>query len=289
VSQLGALAWAFLVLGPHLELVTLAPAGIWLARRLGGTALAACAAGGVMVLALGCTWAGYMGLASPVLPLAAFVASVLATVVAALGLGLALWAVQSSVAAREKSEMALLARRDEAQVLRKQVSLDRVWLEREAEVLGDALVAALRGTSAKQVRVDGALGPVAEISNAVAERLRTLQQDREDRIRLEGALRLVTSAVERGWLGLPWRWPAASGTALDDLVALLRTPRPHERVTGTSDDFPTLVPLTTLASSGGYWRRPQLPGEHSMSSYPGGSSPTMSQGRIGWDDLLGAR
>jgi hypothetical protein len=288
-SQLGALAWALVVLGPRVELVALAPAGIWLAYRLGGLALAAGAACGAALLTIGFSWAGDLQLYQPAVVLSQAGSTVLATLAVALGLGPVLWTVESSEAARTKSERAALVRLDEARALRKQVALGRSHLERDAELLGETLVVALHGKGVRQLTIDGPLGPVAEIANAVAERLQTLQKDREDRIRLEGALRQVISAVERGWLGLPWHWPSTSGTAVDELVALLRAPRARERARETSDDCPTLLPLPDLASSSGYRHRPLLPEEQRIPSYPGVSSPHLAQALFGWHDLLGAK
>ena len=60
----------------------------------------------------------------------------------------------------------------------------------------------------------------------------------------------LTRAVERAWLGLPWAWPAPSGTSLDELVALLRTPNPRESQLDewTYETMP-LVPIPSSDSS----------------------------------------
>jgi hypothetical protein len=89
------------------------------------------------------------------------------------------------------------------------------------------------------------LSPLVERVIAVADRLEILQRDREDRVRLEGAVRQVSRALERGWLGLPWSWPDSSGTLLDELVALLRAPNPRQMPLWR-EETPPLVPIPTL-------------------------------------------
>jgi hypothetical protein len=290
-TELAALAWAFMVLGPRPELVLLVPSGVWLAHRLGGRPIALCAGLGSAALAACFTLGAFFGVYQPVISLDASGTVVLAFVAAVLGVGLALWAVLGGAAAREQSDLAARARLYEVRLLRAEMSRSREHIEHETQVLGNALVAALHGKGIEPITVDGPLSPVAEIANVVAERLSTLQKDREDRIRQEGALRMVITAMERGWLDLPWTWPEPSGTPVDDLVALLRTPRTRERrgTAGWLDEFPTLVPLPSLPSSSGHWRSPFWPSDPSLPSHPGNSAPDMSQGRIGWDDLLGGK
>src|SRR5205823_283426 len=53
-------------------------------------------------------------------------------------------------------------------------------------------------------------------------RLATLLRDREDRVRLEGAIRRTARALENLEQGRASSWPESSGTALDPLVSRLR-------------------------------------------------------------------
>ena len=112
----------------------------------------------------------------------------------------------------------------------------------------DALAEALRGQGISRLNAGPEFDALAERVALVAERLRTLQRDREDRLRIEGALRGLIREVERAWLGLPWTWPAPSGTTLDELIALLRAPRSHETPASWPDETPTLVPIPSAIS-----------------------------------------
>jgi hypothetical protein len=139
------------------------------------------------------------------------------------------------------------ARQHEVRTLRTRLGQLRAQVEDDAAQLDGALARVLSGRPAPApVETDGLLSPLAETTNAAAERLATLQRDREDRLRLEGAVRTVTQAVERAWLGLPWSWPEWSGTVLDELVALLRTPRPQETRADWSDQTPTLTAIPSV-------------------------------------------
>ncbi|HEY7984802.1 MAG TPA: hypothetical protein VID73_11580, partial [Ktedonobacterales bacterium] len=97
----------------------------------------------------------------------------------------------------------------------------------------------LRGGATEGVWAEGALSPLAEQVNVVAERLVELSYDREERKRLESAARRLIRNIERAWLGLSWSWPEASGVILDDLIALLRTPPPAEPSQLPEDTTPT--------------------------------------------------
>ncbi|HLZ20496.1 MAG TPA: hypothetical protein VKQ30_00015 [Ktedonobacterales bacterium] len=146
-----------------------------------------------------------------------------------------------------RAERVARARQHEVRTLRRRLTGMRQQVEDDAARLDDALGSALAGRGATHpVETNGLLSPLTETANAAAERLATLQREREDRLRLEGAVRTVTQAVERAWLGLSWSWPEWSGTVLDELVALLRTPRPQETRANSSDDAVTLTALPTV-------------------------------------------
>ena len=55
----------------------------------------------------------------------------------------------------------------------------------------------------------------------------------------KSATRRLTRVIERAWLGLSWSWPDATGTILDDLLALLRTPPPPDTPDLRDDTAPT--------------------------------------------------
>jgi hypothetical protein len=225
VTQLGTLAWGLVVLGPRLALILLLPPAIWLALRMGGRQVAlVCGVGGAVVYAgfwVAVAWGAYV----PLLDLNATGLALVDASGAALGLGLTLAAVTGAARWREHSDAAARARLYDLRLARAEIAGQRDQEEIGAELLAQALALALRGRGIDPLTLDGPLSLVTEGVEAVAERLRTLQKDREDRLRLEGAVRALTRALERAWLGAPWAWPEASGTMLDELIALLRTQR----------------------------------------------------------------
>jgi hypothetical protein len=278
-AQLAALACGCTLVGPRAALLLLVPAACWLALRLGGRPVALACGVGAVAIYLAFVVAAADGAYRPALALDARAQTVLGTAAGVLGVALLLVALVSAAAAQERSEAAARARLYELRLIRAEMARLREQAEHDGQVLEEALAGALRGRGIDPIHTEGALSPVAEGINAVADRMATLQKDREDRLRLEGALRTVIRAVERGWLGLAWTWPEASGTMLDELVALLRTPRPREKRPQPvwSDDVPTFLTLPTIGAS----LRPAPP-----HAEPGASQSGIRASRAGWDDLL---
>ncbi|HLY32358.1 MAG TPA: hypothetical protein VKQ36_15120, partial [Ktedonobacterales bacterium] len=145
-----------------------------------------------------------------------------------LGLASIVAALTSWHASRARAIASAQASLHDAMFLRRSATLAREGAEHDANRLTQALAQAVQGRQIHPVHAEGSFSPLAEAINLAAERLATLQRDREDRLRLEGALATLIRAVERAWLGLPWSWPPPSGTSLDDLVTLLYTPRPQD-------------------------------------------------------------
>lgn len=247
-SQVAALGWLFALLGARASLLALTPAMLLLAMRTAGRL--ALVLGGAAVFAL------YIaaGLVVPALPISQPVLSptqhaVTDGVVVFVGLFTLLVMALDLQHGRTQALAHARASRHEARLLRERTALLRQQLEEDAALLDEGLVEALLGHGidpAAMDQVDSMLSPLVERVIAVADRLETLQRDREDRLRLEGAVRQVTRALERGWLGLTWSWPDASGTLLDELVALLRAPNPRQMPLWRDDTPPTLVPIPSL-------------------------------------------
>ncbi|HEU4784748.1 MAG TPA: hypothetical protein VFS83_15520, partial [Ktedonobacterales bacterium] len=115
--------------------------------------------------------------------------------------------------------------------------------------LESALLQALKGHGISAIPTEGMYRLLAETIMDTASRLEVLQRDREERLRLEGALRVVIRAVERQWLGIEPEWPGNTGTAIDDLVALLRAPRldmMYQDESQSPSITPRLIPIPTL-------------------------------------------
>lgn len=251
ISQLGALCWMFALLGARASLLALAPAMLLLALRTAGRL--------ALLLGAGATFALYVAamLFASALPISRpdFLTTELAVidgVVVFVGLFTLLMLALDVENGRIRALARARASRHEARLLRERAALLRQQLEEDAALLDEALGEALHGHGidpAALEQVDTMLSPLVERVIAVAGRLETLQRDREDRVRLEGAVRQVTRALERGWLGLPWSWPDPSDTLLDELVALLRAPNPRQMPLGREEASPALMPIPSLDSS----------------------------------------
>ena len=73
-----------------------------------------------------------------------------------------------------------------------------------------------------RVALEGPLAKLAEMVYTVASRLMTLRRDRDERVRLEGALAQLMRAVEDSSLGGTAQWPRQTGTPVDTLSDQLR-------------------------------------------------------------------
>jgi len=145
------------------------------------------------------------------------------------GLLLVLVGALGAAGGRARAEVLAQARQREVRLLRMKMAQLRQQTELEAELLYDVAEAALRGEALKRAdALESVFSPVAERISTAGETIAELRMVRDEHRRLESALRRLTRALERGWLGLRWTWPGPSGTRMDDLVALLRTPRPQD-------------------------------------------------------------
>ena len=239
LSQLGLLAWTLGLLGARPALMLLVPFGVALALR--GLGRAAAAMVGLAALALyELTLAlGIAGMWTPAVTLPTIAASALDAVFVVIGLALTALMLTSLYATGEHERARIRAIERAARLATIELDALRTRTEDDAEALRRALVAALHGAPSEGVRAEGALSPLAEQVNAVAERLVDLSYERDERKRLESAARRLIRNIERAWLGLSWSWPEASGVILDDLVALLRTPPPSEPAQLPEDTTPT--------------------------------------------------
>src|SRR5262249_4831540 len=89
--------------------------------------------------------------------------------------------------------------------------------EDEAAYLRATLVEALHGRGVVRVSLEGPLAKLSEMVYTVASRLMTLRRDRDERVRLEGALAQLMRAVEDSSLGSMAQWPRQTGTPVDTL------------------------------------------------------------------------
>ncbi|HEY7850011.1 MAG TPA: hypothetical protein VIC27_08095 [Ktedonobacterales bacterium] len=239
LSQLGALTWALGLLGPRAALLTLAPASAALALRGAGRLSAVAAALGWMTFFIVAEALTLSGALTPSLALSGVGAALVDVALPLVGLWLAVSILNSLYVSR--LNVVARGRAVEHAALLTEAQLDRLRTQTEddADALRRALGEALRGEQPERVYARGALSVVADEVNAMADRLIDLRYDRAERKRLESATRRLTRVIERAWLGLSWSWPDATGTILDDLLALLRTPPPPDTPDLLDDTTPT--------------------------------------------------
>jgi hypothetical protein len=246
ISQVAALAWLLALVGPRPSVLALAPIPALLALRLRGRGAATLATLAPLALYIVASPLVLTGVLLPALVASPAAYTVLDIFFVGVGLLTTLAGIAGLHARQARAEAAARARLYELRVQRTRSAELRQQIEEDADSLARSLLEALRGQGIQPLQARGTLSPLAESVMAVAERMQTLQQDREDRLRIEAALRAITREVERAWLGLPWVWPQPSGTALDELVALLRAPRPADSQAPWTSETPTLVPIPTL-------------------------------------------
>lgn len=286
LSQLGALVWALGLLGPRAALLALVPASAALALRGAGRISAVATAAIWMTLFILDEILTLTGALTPSLPLDGVAAALVDSALPLVGL----WLAVSILVSLYSSRLRVVAhgRAVEHVALQTEAQLERLRTQTQddAEALRRALAQALRGEQPERVHAHGALSVVADTVNELADRLIDLRYDRAERKRLESATRRLTRVIERAWLGLSWSWPDATGTILDDLLALLRTPPPADVPDLLDETAPTgqvvaphlfrrwrapePAPLTPRAEAPS---PPSLPGSPSLPSQP--SQPSL--------------
>ena len=246
ISQLAALAWVLALVGPRVAVLTLAaPLALYALRAAGRRAAGLCLLAALAIygvsLALGLT-----GIIQPSMQLSDGIAPLADSALVGLALFGALGLAMELHAARERATAEAHARLYEQRTLRAWLAALRQRDEENVARLRAALERVLQDRPVERPDLEGAHSSLGDYVAEIAAKLDGLRREREDRLRLEGALRRLTRTMERAWLGLPWAWPDNTDTPVDDLVALLKTPSPREMEPPTLEDTPTLVPLPTL-------------------------------------------
>ena len=107
-------------------------------------------------------------------------------------------------------------------VLERRIQQRQIVLDADAIALQTALATSLRGGHPHAITTCEELAPLANMTNATIARIPGLLNDREERLRLEKAVRDLTHSLEAAWAGFDLQWPAPSNTAIDRLVTMLR-------------------------------------------------------------------
>jgi hypothetical protein len=214
VSQVTLFAWGFAMVGPRPALLLLTPALLAVAMEMSGKAL-----GVVMAIGLGAVYAWFAFIPTQSDAVAASF-DVIAVLVGLAAVCVALLALDRRATTAEACAKDW---RTEAERLDALKRAQRTQAEEEAAYLRATLVEALHGRGVVRVALEGPLAKLTEMVYAVASRLITLRRDRDERVRLEGALAQLMRAVEDSSLGGVARWPRQTGTPVDTLSDQLRS------------------------------------------------------------------
>lgn len=224
-SHLTLLAWAFELDGPRMALLAFVPGLALLAVRIAGRRLAVFATGTALILYLAWTLLRVRAIfLSGLLWSRADAAHFDALLVAA-GCLLAVLALLHLFDERDAALRRAEAHEREAEVVRVRYALLLEELAADSEHLERVLAgegAARRRVSTIPMAAHDAPRSLDDLIAFAASRIETLQRDREDRVRLEGALARLRHAVELIELGRAPRWPAPTGTSVDAVIAHLR-------------------------------------------------------------------
>lgn len=216
---------AIRLLGAHLELGALLPGALLITALLADQVLALAA--GILVL-MGYASAvalNQTGILRPTFTLDPQGAVWLDLILAVAGVAVLLVAIKLAMEQLRAAGANEAAAAYTVRVLERRAQAKRVALDADAIVLQAELAKTLRGGEPRKVSTCADLAPLATMINAINERVPGLLRDREERLRLEKALRDLTAALETAWAGYEWTWPAPTGTAVDRLVTILRPQR----------------------------------------------------------------
>ncbi|HEX9037324.1 MAG TPA: hypothetical protein VF808_10080 [Ktedonobacterales bacterium] len=240
LSHLLMLVWALALLGPLPAFMALVPVTIALTLRGLGrieAIFAAVAESALYLVALGLGASGRWPF--PQLVITGLAATALNGALIVAGVGLGLLALMRLFSAGERERARVRAIERASYLTTSELDALRAQTEDDADALRRALAAALQGRPSGPVWTRGALSPLADQVNITGDRLAELTHDREERKRLEAAVRRLIANMRRARLGLTWELPEASGVILDDLIALMRTPSPGDQAWLPEESTPT--------------------------------------------------
>jgi hypothetical protein len=213
-SQVALFAWGFALVGPRPALLLLAPALIVVAMEMAGSAL-----GALLAIGLGGVYAWFTLVPAHGVMMTAS----LDLVAILLGLAAVCAALLSLNRSATDAERQAKGWRTEAERLDALNHAQRSQMEEEAGYLRGVLAEALLGRGVVRVALEGPLAKLSDMVYTVASRLLTLRRDRDERVRLEGALAQLMRAVEDSSLGSDAQWPRQTGTPVDTLSDQLRS------------------------------------------------------------------
>ncbi|HEX9069844.1 MAG TPA: hypothetical protein VF807_13810 [Ktedonobacterales bacterium] len=219
-AQAGMLAWAMELIGPRAALLVIVPAVALLALHMAGREAALLAIIMCLTLYLAFVLVNLIQPMQPALTLTSPLFTLLdATLVS---IGLTLSGISMSRLHNRWQHERFIRQALDLRLMRQHAAsaLALYQVEADAERLRWALSEGLRGGSVRVPVAEPVLGPVAAMVGLTTSRMVTLQHDREERIRLEGAIQRALVALRR--YNSPLGLPLETRTALDELIAEMR-------------------------------------------------------------------
>ena len=210
------------LIGPRMEICALLPSMLLMSALLADYAFVL--VGGVVALLGYCITVilTQLGMVHPLLLLSASAIIWLDLVLVCLGAGLLLLVLGLVMHQLRAALAGEAAATHTVGVLERRAHSKRIAIDADAIALQTQISQVLHGKTAQVVTTCEDLAPLAQMVNAATSRIPNLLRDREERIRLERALRELSTTLETAWAGFTWHWPAPSGTAVDRLITMLR-------------------------------------------------------------------
>jgi hypothetical protein len=108
------------------------------------------------------------------------------------------------------------------QTLERRALTKRLSLDADAMALQTQIAQAMANQRPQSIATSEELAPLAQMINAANARIPSLLHDRDERLKVERAVRDLIQALETAWAGFTLTWPAPSHTIVDRLLPLLR-------------------------------------------------------------------
>ncbi len=106
--------------------------------------------------------------------------------------------------------------------MERRIRVKRSSLDADAMALQTQIAQAMANHRPQSITTSEDLAPLAQMINAANARIPSLLHDRDERLKLERAVRDLIQSLEAAWAGFTLTWPAPSNTAVDRLLPLLR-------------------------------------------------------------------
>ena len=227
-ADLVAILFGVALIGPRLETLVLLPGALLVTALLVDNLVIVVAGGVLGILAYGVAAVmTQLGVLRAIVFVDNGVMRLLDVAFAVVGLTLLLVAITLVVTQLRRALSGEAATDHRLQVLERRTQAKRAVIDADAIALQTEIARTLRGATPRQITTCEDLAPLSTMLNAMTTRVPGLLADREERLRLEKAIRDLATALETAWAGFEWTWPAPTGTTVDRLVTILRpTPLP---------------------------------------------------------------